>query len=112
MGASWEGSSNFQEESRKLIFSNLPGNSRVTITTAGGDYIDSFEHHGEYDGTDIRWFRSFGSEDPSRNEFSGGEHAWDLLSRESQIIARGMYLFTVEDLDTGKSFTGTFLIVK
>jgi hypothetical protein len=44
--------------------------------------------------------------------FSGGEHAWDLLSRESQIIARGMYLFTVEDLDTGKSFTGTFLIVK
>ncbi len=112
LGASWEGSSNFQEESRKLIFSNLPGNSRVTITTAGGDYIDSFEHHGEYDGTDIRWFRSFGAEDPSRNVFSGGEHAWDLLSRESQIIARGMYLFTVEDLDTGKSFTGTFLIVK
>ena len=25
----------------------------MLITTAGGDYIDSFEHHGEYDGTDI-----------------------------------------------------------
>ena len=86
--------------------------SRITITTAGGDYIDSFEHHEEYDGTDIRWFRSFGAEDASRNAFSGGEHAWDLLSRESQIIARGMYLFTVEDLDNGQSFTGTFLIVK
>ena len=112
LGASWEGSSNFQEESRKLIFSNLPEHSRITVTTAGGDYIDSFEHHEEYDGTDIRWFRSFGAEDASRNAFSGGEHAWDLLSRESQIIARGMYLFTVEDLDNGQSFTGTFLIVK
>ena len=95
-----------------MVFSNLPRNSRITITTAGGDYIDSFEHRQEYDGTDIRWFRSFGSEDASRNVCSGGEHAWDLLSRESQIIARGMYLFTVEDLETGKSFTGTFLIVK
>ena len=30
-GASWEGRSNFQEESRKLIFSNLPQNCRIRI---------------------------------------------------------------------------------
>ena len=112
LGASWEGNSNFQEESRKLIFSNLPQNARITITTAGGDFIDSFDHHGDYNGSDIRWFQSFGAENSNQNVFSGGEHAWDLLSRESQIIARGMYLFHVEDLDNGKNFTGTFLIVK
>lgn len=112
LGASWEGASNFQEESRKLIFSNLPENCSITITTAGGDFIDQFEHRADYNGGDIRWFQSFGAENPDQNAFSGGEHAWDLLSRESQIIARGMYLFTVQDLDTGESFTGTFLIVK
>ncbi len=112
LGASWEGNSNFQEESRKLIFSNLPQNARITVTTAGGDFIDSFDHHGDYNGSDIRWFQSFGAENSNQNVFSGGEHAWDLLSKESQIIARGMYLFHVEDLDNGKNFTGTFLIVK
>lgn len=112
LSAGWEGSSNFQEESRKIIFSNLPQNARVTITTAGGDFIDSFEHHADYNGGDIRWFQSFGAENQDQNAFSGGEHAWDLLSSESQIIARGIYLFQVEDLDQGASFTGTFIIVK
>jgi hypothetical protein len=74
--------------------------------------IDTFEHTPNYDGTDIRWFRTFGSENPDQNTFSGGEHAWDLLSKESQIIARGTYLLHVQDLETGKRTTEPFIIVK
>ncbi|MCC5918769.1 MAG: hypothetical protein JJU02_15725 [Cryomorphaceae bacterium] len=111
-GAAWEGRSNFQEESRKIIFANLPRRCRIKIFTPAGDLIDEIEHDEQYDGQDIRWFRTFGAENPEQNVFSGGERAWDLLSKSTQIIARGMYLFTVYDLDTGVSKSGTFAIIK
>jgi hypothetical protein len=50
--------------------------------------------------------------DPDNNVFSGGEHAWNLLSEDSQILARGLYVFSVEDLETGKLYKGKFLIIK
>lgn len=111
-GAAWEGLSNFQEESRKLIFANLPARCIIRIYTVGGDFIDEIRHDPSYDGSDIRWYRSFGAEDPDDNVFSGGEHAWDLLTSESQIISRGLYLFSVKDLDTGEEKTGKFVIIK
>lgn len=111
-GAAWEGRSNFQEQSRKLYFANLPGKCLIRIFTSAGDFIDEIEHTGDYNGSDIRWYQTFGAEDPEQNIFSGGEHAWDLLSSQTQIISRGLYLFTVEDLDTGKKYKGKFAIIK
>jgi hypothetical protein len=111
-GASWEGQSNFQEESRKIIFANLPARCQVRIFTVAGDFIDEFTHDPAYTGEDIRWFQTFGSENPEENIFSGGEHAWDLLSLNSQIIARGLYMFSVKDLDSGEIFLGKFIIIK
>ena len=111
-GASWEGRSNFQEESRKIVFANLPERCEVHIFTVAGDYIDGFIHDQSYNGSDIRWFRTFGSEDSDDNTFSGGEHAWDLLSSYSQIISRGLYMYSVKDLNTGELFIGKFMIIK
>ena len=50
-------------------------------------------------------------------QFSGGEHAWDLITRDDQAIASGLYLFTVKNLDNeslsyGKIKEGKFLIIK
>jgi hypothetical protein len=111
-GASWEGQSNFQEQSRKLIFANLPKKCMIRIFTPSGDLIDEIQHDPDYSGDDIRWFSTFGAEDTDRNKFSGGEHAWDLLSNFTQIISRGVYLFAVEDLETGVVKTGKFTIIK
>ena len=111
-GAAWEGSSSFQEESRKIIFSNLPERCKIRIFTTAGDLLDEIYHDSEYDGTDIRWFQTFGAEESDKNIFSGGEHAWNLLTQDSQILARGLYIFTVEDLDTGKLYKSKFLIIK
>jgi len=110
--AAWEGQSNFQEESRKLIFANLPAQCVVRIFTSAGDFIDEFTHNQGYNGSDIRWYQTFGAEDPSENVFAGGEHAWDLLSADGQIISRGLYLFSVEDQQSGKKYQGKFVIVK
>lgn len=111
-GSSWEGRSNFQEESRKIIFANLPARCQVRIFTVAGDFIDEFTHNEVYNGSDIRWFRTFGSENSDDNMFSGGEHAWDLLSLNTQIISRGLYMFSVKDLETGEMFLGKFVIIK
>ncbi|UTW67510.1 hypothetical protein KFE94_05205 [bacterium SCSIO 12643] len=111
-GAAWEGNSSFQEESRKLIFANLPERCKIRVYTTAGDLLDEIYHDQDYNGTDIRWFQTFGAEDPNKNVFSGGEHAWDLLTQDNQILARGLYIFTVEDLETGKIYKSKFLIIK
>lgn len=112
LGASWEGRSAFQEESRKLMFANLPERCIIRVFSPAGDLIDEIQHDQNYNGSDIRWFETFGAEDPDDNQFSGGEHAWDLLSSFTQIISRGVYLFVVEDLDSGERNEGKFTILK
>lgn len=108
--AEWEGVSKFEED-RKLLFANLPKHCEVRIYTPAGDLIDTFEHNGEtYNGSDSRWFTTYS--DTKTTAFSGGEHGWDLLSKDSQAIARGLYLFVVRDLDAGKTFRGKFVVVK
>ena len=111
-GAAWEGTSNFQEQSRKVYFANLPSKCKIRVFTSAGDFIDEIHHDGEYDGSDIRWFNTFGAEESNKNVFSGGEHAWDLLSEQSQIIARGLYVFVIEDLETGEIYKGKFAVIK
>ncbi|MGB1037065.1 MAG: hypothetical protein ACPGYY_00325 [Bacteroidia bacterium] len=111
-GTSWEGKSSFQEQSRKLYFANLPANCEIYVFTAAGDYLDMITHNAQYDGSDIRWNQTFGAENADNNVFSGGEHAWDLLTENTQIIARGLYIFTVKDLDTGELYKGKFAIIK
>jgi hypothetical protein len=108
-GASWEGASTFEED-RKIVFSNLPAHCEVRIYTLAGDLVDQFEHSETYTGDDIRWFNTYS--DTATTKFSGGEHAWDLLSKDSQIIARGIYMFSVKDVDSGKLFQGKFVVIK
>jgi hypothetical protein len=108
--AAWEGAS-VLEEDRRLMFANLPPNAEVKIYTAAGDLVDQFTHHADsYSGNDIRWFKTYGN--PEQQVFSGGEHGWDLLSADMQLIARGLYVFNVRDLDSGNDFRGKFIIIK
>jgi hypothetical protein len=108
-GAAWEGSSNFEED-RKLIFANLPARCEVRIYTLAGDLVDVFQHDEQYDGSDTRWHTTYSN--PEQTVFPGGEHAWDLLSQNTQIIARGLYLFVVIDQDTNDKKRGKFVIIK
>lgn len=105
--AAWDGN---LERDRKIYFYNLPQNCEVRIFTLAGDLVDKFTHTStNYDGTDIQWFQKF-----ARGEtvFAGGEHAWDLVTKDDQAIATGLYLFAVEDLDSGDIQTGKFLVIK
>ena len=107
--AEWEGRSANQED-KILMNANLPARAEIRIYSVAGDLIDVFEHNDNYTGEDSRWFSTYS--DPEETVFSGGEHAWDLLSRDNQILSRGLYLFVVTDKDSGDKFQGKFVIIK
>jgi hypothetical protein len=109
--AHWEGTSG-GERNRKLIFYNLPARCEIRVYTLAGDIVTTIDHDAAtYTGSDIDWFRKFETiREPA--QFSGGEHAWDLITRHDQAIATGLYLFSVKDHDNGNVKIGKFLVIK
>lgn len=107
-GAAWDGNTS---RTRKLYFYNLPEKAEIKVFSSSGDLITTITHNQEtYKGEDIRWFDNLS--DPERAIFSGGEHAWDILSSFKSEVSQGTYIFSVKDLNTGKIETGSFVILK
>ena len=105
--AIWDGNS---ERLRKIYFYNLPSNCEITIYTLAGDVVKRLQHNQNSTGNDIRWFDQYAT--VNNQQFTGGEHAWDLITDNDQAIATGLYLFTVKNSKTGDIKTGKFLIIK
>ncbi len=79
---------NETEYVRKLLFSGLPQNSKVTIFTVTGEKVNTFTH----------------SDALSGNEF------WNLRSINNQEVAPGLYIYVVEW--EGKKHIGKFAVVR
>lgn len=106
--AAWDGSTS---TARKIIFYNLPAHCDITVFTISGDVVATLHHDADtYNGSDIDWYNTYGG-DAGDRIFSGGEHAWDLLSNAKQTITQGTYLFSVRDLDTGVIRQGKFVVL-
>lgn len=105
--ATWDGR---LERERKIYFFNLPARCEIRIYTLAGDVVDTILHDSQsYNGLDTRWFGVYAGENV---QFSGGEHAWDLVTTDDQALATGLYLYTVEDLKTGEIQKGKFAVIK
>lgn len=107
--SAWDGASS---TTRKIMFYNLPGQCVISIYTLSGDLVAELNHDGNtYNGNDTEWFSTYAGESEDRI-FSGGEHAWDVLSQSGQTITQGIYLFTVKDKITGAMKQGRFVIIE
>jgi len=107
-GAQWDGSGS---RDRLLWFANLPSQAIIRIYSLAGDLIDEIKHDAAtYNGSDIN--RLSEGVSSQKTEYSGGEHAWDLITRQNQAIASGLYLYSVKDEDSGDIYTGKFLVIK
>ncbi len=108
--AIWDGTGVQKEVLRKIYFFNLPSKCDINIWTLAGDLVQTLHHDGNtYNGSDIQWFKTYTD---GTQKFAGGEHAWDLISKDNQAVATGLYMFTVKDAATGDIKKGKFLIVK
>jgi hypothetical protein len=106
--AAWDGTTS---RTQKLYFTNLPAKCTINIYTSNGDLVATLSHDAStYQGEDSKWYEAYGSE--GKMVFSGGEHAWDLLSTSKTNIAMGVYLFTVKDTKTGNIEVGKFAVMK
>ena len=95
------------DRSKRIWFVNLPENCTIKIFTLAGDLVDKIEHNGAHSVDVIN---------PSKASPTGisasGIHEWDMLSRYDQIIASGIYLYSVEDHDSGYRKVDKFVIIK
>ena len=97
-----------------LWFTNLPPRCMVRIYTLSGDLV----YETEFNGATYRGEGTRGLYDPSREldvdapTLSGTTLAWNMITREGQAAATGLYLYSVEDLGGGGRTIGKFLIVK
>jgi hypothetical protein len=106
--AAWDGGTS---RSKKIYFTNLPAKCTISIYTSSGDLVANIRHDAStYQGEDIQWFARYG--ETGKKTFSGGEHAWDLLSNTKGTLSTGVYLFTVKDEATGNIDIGKFAIIK
>jgi hypothetical protein len=101
---------------RYLWFVGLPRRCKIRIYTLAGDHVRTLDFDGDtYGATDVR-----GIYDPTdvRNPtgdvpvMSGYMAAWDLTTRKDQAVATGLYIFSVENLETGAVERGKFMIMK
>ncbi len=86
------------EYSRKIRFANLPAHCTIRIYTLDGDLVKEIDHADPTVGE-------------SKTQMVGAED-WDLINRNDQAIASGIYMFSVEDHDTGDYQLGKFVIIK
>ena len=79
---------------RRLRFINLPSQCTIRIYTLDGDLVRTLEH------------------DKQEGDLGATYHYWDLISRNTQAVVSGIYLFCVEDKKTGETQVGKFVIIK
>jgi len=97
-----------------LWFANLPARARLKIYTLAGDLVFDTDFDGStYDGSNARGLYNPAQDiDTPAPALSGASFAWNLITRTGQAAASGLYLWTVENKDSGKTERGKFLVVK
>ena len=96
------------DKSRRIWFVNLPAKCTIKIWTLAGDLVETLEHDAVNNYQEVLSVSKAAMEAVA----AGGIEPWDLLSRYNQIVAPGVYLFSVHNKDSGKSKVGKFVIIK
>ena len=81
---------NWMEQDRRIQFINVPTQCEIKVYSLSGDLVKSLRH-----------------DDQNR-----GYEDWNLTSSVGQAVSSGIYLFTVEDTNTGNVQIGKFVIIK
>ncbi|MDY0152067.1 MAG: hypothetical protein RBS43_07335, partial [Candidatus Cloacimonas sp.] len=95
------------DKSRRLWFVNLPERCKIRIYTLAGDLVQELDHEGASNADIITISKA-----ATTGTTADGIEPWDLLSKHNQIIAPGVYLFSVENKAGNEIKVGKFVIIK
>jgi hypothetical protein len=97
-----------------LWFANLPPRSTIKIYTLSGDLVFETDFDGAtYRGEGARGVFNPAEEfDVSSPTLSGTMYGWNMITKNGQAVATGLYMYSVENRDGGERTVGKFLIVK
>ena len=79
----------FPDQTDKLAFFNIPGRCTIAIYTDLGELVDTIEH------TD-----------------GSGDEFWDHTTSSRQVVASGLYIAVITDLDTNERIIKKFVIIR
>ncbi len=89
-GSRFDAGGSVPELGRRIWFTNLPERCRIQVYNLAGDLVQTLHH-----------------DDPV-----SGQEPWNLLSGPGRAIATGLYIYVVEDLNTGDVQRGKLVIIK
>ena len=89
-GSMFDGRVGNQEFQRKIWFTGLPSRCRIQVFNLVGEVVKTIDH-----------------DDPV-----SGQVSWDLLTDYQRAIASGLYIYAVENLETGEIQRGKLVIIK
>ncbi|MDD3050174.1 MAG: hypothetical protein PHR06_03430, partial [Candidatus Cloacimonetes bacterium] len=95
------------DKSRRIWFVGIPERAKIKIYTLAGDLVDEIDHNGE---TEVEVLTV--SKAAKFGVSASGIASWDLLSKHNQIVVSGIYLYSVENKDTGDNKVGKFVIIR
>jgi hypothetical protein len=105
--AVWDGT---RDREKYIWFVNLPEKATIRIFTLAGDLVKTIDFDAAtYTGADIQGLRTSSEK---LIAMPGGICAWDLISNKDQAVATGLYVFSVEDRQSGKNQVGKFMVIR
>jgi hypothetical protein len=105
--AVWDGT---RDREKYIWFVNLPRKATIRIFTLAGDLVKTLEFDaGTYTGADVQGLKTSSERLVA---MPGGICAWDLISNKDQAVATGLYVFSVENRETGKNQVGKLVIIR
>lgn len=106
---SWDQTKNARDHF--LWFANLPTQCTIRIYTLSGDLVYAYDFDGAtYTGANARGI--FNPLTDIKSTLSGRMFGWDMITKQGQAAATGLYMWSVEDKHSNKRQLGKFLIVK
>lgn len=89
-GSMFDSRTGQKEFGRKIWFTGLPARCTIQVFNLMGEVVKTIDH-----------------DDPV-----SGQESWDILSETLRAIATGLYIYAVENLDTGEVQRGKLVIIK
>ena len=105
--AVWDGT---RDREKYVWFANLPEKATIRVYSLAGDLVKTIDFDGStYDAADVQGLRTSSERSVA---IPGGICAWDLITDEDQAIATGLYIYSIENRETGSIQRGKFMVIR